>query len=170
MISEKFKGKDWLRLAGDLLSFPFNPDKEYELSIKEYKGLRSKRANDYSWVLTNKLAEKMLICGVKLSKQEMHAEMIHRYGQPELSEEGYPLFVKAISEVNVADFYLYAFPDGVDLDGYVNWIIFRGSHTYNRSEMSLFIKGIIEECKEQGIETKTPEEIARMISLMKEER
>ena len=169
-ITQRFKGKDWLRLAGDLLSFPFDDDKEYELSIKEYKGLRSKRANDYSWVLTNKLAEKMLICGVKLSKQEMHAEMIHRYGQFDLDDEGYPNFIKALSNIDVTEHIQYSFPEGVDEDGYTIWSIYRGSHTYNRSEMSLFIKGIVEECKEQGIETKTPEEIARMISLMKEER
>lgn len=32
----------------------------------------------------------------------------------------------------------------------------------------MFIKGIVEECRELGIETETPDEIARMISLMKE--
>lgn len=170
MINEKFKGKDWLRLAGDLLAFPFDDDKEYVLSIKEYKGLRSKRANDYSWVLTSKLAEKMLICGVKLSKQEMHAEMIHRYGQLDLDEEGYPKFIKALSSIDVTEYYPYAFPEGVDEDGYTIWSIYRGSHLYSRSEMSLYIRGICEECRELGIETKTPEEIARMISLMKEER
>jgi len=37
-----------------------------------------------------------------------------------------------------------------------------GSSTYNTKEMSVLIDGIVNECKEQGIETLTPEEIADM--------
>ena len=37
-----------------------------------------------------------------------------------------------------------------------------GSSTYNTKQMSRLIDWVIEECKEQGIETMTPEELARL--------
>lgn len=83
MIDIKFKGSDWIRTVQGLLTLLFDADKTFELKISEYKEKRSLKANNYSWALTDKLAEKMLVCGVKLSKPEMHSEMIYRYGQPE---------------------------------------------------------------------------------------
>ena len=169
MIKETFKGCNWLKVIQKLLAVVLDDGKEYTLTIKEDRKKRSKDANAYSWALTNKLAEKMLICGVRLSKEEMHAEMIHRYGQPELDDYGYPVLLKTDNIVNVAAFYPYAFPIGV-LEDQTQWAVYRGSSSYDKAEMSLFIKGIVEECREQGIPTETPDEIARMISLMKEPR
>ena len=169
-LNVRFKGADWIKTVQGLLSLVFDSDKVYELKISEYKERRSLKANNYSWALTDKLAEKMLVAGVKLSKQEMHAEMIYRYGQPDI-QGGQTVILMAKSGVPVTDFYPYALEiESGELNGkdYSAWRIYRGSHTYNRAEMNLFIKGIVEECHEQGIETETPDEIARMISLMKE--
>lgn len=171
MLSKVFKGQDWINIVRDLLALIFEPDKKYELIIRDYKEKRSLQANNYSWVLTNKLAEKMLVAGVKISKEEMHAEMIFRYGQPEVDENGDLVFWFIKDTIKATDYYPYAKPIGngkLDGEPATKWQIFRGSHDYNKSEFSIFIKGIVEECIEQGIETKTPDEIARMISLMKE--
>lgn len=163
----RFKGSDFLLFVRDLLTLIFDPDKTYELTITEFIERRSLRANNYSYALTDKLAEKMLVAGVKLSKEEMHAEMIFRYGQPE-EKNGMPVFVSTNPNIDMGEYYKYSQPIGTSPNGDTVWRIFRGSHTYTKQEMSLFIKGIVEECQEQGIETKTPDEIARMISLMKE--
>lgn len=144
--------------------------KEYELTIKEYKERRSLKANAYSWALTDKLAEKMLVAGVKLSKEEMHAEMIFRYGQAEYQND-HPVIISTRNGINAAEYYPYARAIGqgeVNGKEFTHWRVYRGSHTYDKSEMALFIKGIVEECRELGIDTETPDEIARMISLMKE--
>lgn len=140
-------------------------EKEYELSVKRISKKRSIQANNYSWELTDKLSEVMLIQGLKLSKDEMHAEMVLRYGQPLIDSKGEQVFLSTSQDVNINEFYPYARNVG---EGTVNgklfnhYRIFRGSHTYNTKEMSLFIKGIVEECKEHGIETMTPDEIARL--------
>jgi hypothetical protein len=42
--------------------------------------------------------------------------------------------------------------------------LMRGSHTFNTKEMSRLIDGTIEEAKELGIETATPEQIRRMMA------
>lgn len=172
MIKETFKGCNWLKVIQKLLAVVLDNDKEYTLTIKEYKERRSNQANAYSWVLTDKLAEKMLICGVKLSKEEMHAEMIYRYGQPEY-QNNQLVTVSVVDGVDVTDYYPYAREIGQSEAGgklFSHWRIYRGSHTYSKHEMSLFIRGIVEECRELGIQTETPDEIERMISLMKEAR
>lgn len=38
----------------------------------------------------------------------------------------------------------------------------RGSHTYDTKEMSRLIDGTVEEAKELGIETLTPDQVERM--------
>lgn len=42
------------------------------------------------------------------------------------------------------------------------YIVMRGSHTYDTKEMSTLIDGVVQEAKELGIETMTPDEIERM--------
>jgi hypothetical protein len=56
------------------------------------------------------------------------------------------------------------------LKGCTNVILYYGSSTYNTEQMSRLINLIVEDCKIQGIETRTPEEIANMLSLWESER
>lgn len=172
ILKHKFKGDEWLNLVRDLLTMTFDTDKEYELIIRDYKEKRSLQANNYSWVLTDKLAEKMLIAGARYSKEEMHAEMIYRYGQPEVDEHGDYVYIFLKDGIKATDYYPYAKPVGNGRLGGVpatQWQIYRPSHEYNRSEFNVFLAGIVAECEEQGIETKTPDELARMISLVKDD-
>ena len=135
-------------------------NKEYELSIKQIRKKRSLNANNYSWKLTDELADKLIVAGVKLSKEECHAEMIFRYGQVMVDENGEQVIISVKQGVKVSDFYPYAKEIGsgtVKDKIFTHYRIYRGSHTYDTKEMSIFISGIVEECKEQGIDTDTPE-------------
>ena len=134
--------------------------KDYNLEIKQHRKKRSLNANNYSWKLTDELADKLILAGVKLSKEEVHAEMIFRYGQPMLDENGLPITVSVLQGVKITDFYPYAKEIGtgtVKGKDFTHYRIYRGSHSYDTREMSIFISGIVEECKEQGIDTDTPE-------------
>ncbi|MBQ8768837.1 MAG: hypothetical protein IJZ15_04235 [Oscillospiraceae bacterium] len=150
--------------ARDLLT-KLKPEKTYVAEIKEKKGKRSLNSNNYSWLLTDKLSDVMVIRGVKLSKDEMHAEMIFRYGQVALDENGQQLTYSTAQKANLSEFYPYAkeYAES-ELNGklFKHYRIYRGSHTYDSKEMAVFIAGIVEECKEQGIQTLTPSEIALM--------
>ena len=49
-----------------------------------------------------------------------------------------------------------------DGKAYRVYLLLRGSHTYNTEEMSILIDGTVQDAKEQGIETATPDELERM--------
>lgn len=168
MIRKIFKGNKSNAVIAELLLLQLDGNKTYDLEIKEHKKKRSLNANDYSWVLTDKLSDVMVVRGLKLSKEEMHAEMIFRYGQVELDDNGDQVICSTSQGAKLSEFYPYAKEIGTsELNGkiFTHYRIYRGSRTYNTQEMSIFISGIVEECKEQGIETATPAELA----LLKEE-
>lgn len=169
----KFKKGKFNFLLPRILEFiaSLDDEKEYELSIKQIRKIRSLNANNYSWTLTDKLSEKLVVAGVKLSKEECHAEMIFRYGQVMLDENGERVVYSTKQGVKMNDFFPYAKPIGdSELNGetFTHYLIYRGSKTYDSKEFSVFLAGIIEECKEQGIETMTPQEISLMMENYKE--
>lgn len=158
----RFKKSKFNLLLPRILDFISSLDesKDYDLEIKQHRAKRSLNANNYSWKLTDELADKLIVAGMKISKEECHAEMIFRYGQPMLDENEMPITVSAKQGVKITDFYPYAKEIGTGTANgkeFTHYRIYRGSHTYDTKEMSIFISGIVEECKEQGIDTDTPE-------------
>jgi hypothetical protein len=57
--------------------------------------------------------------------------------------------------------------EGKDGLTYRTYLLLKGSHQYNTAEMSSLIEGLIDECKQVGIPTATPNTVANMLSLMK---
>ncbi len=47
------------------------------------------------------------------------------------------------------------------IEGYVNVRSYYGSSQYDTAQMSRLIDLIVQECRQQGIETATPQELAR---------
>lgn len=133
------------------------PDARWE--VKEHKEKRSLDSNAYFHVLTDKLRQKM---GWSMAKMKNH--LITSYGQIEYGEDGKPIYLKAnIPEEKMAELeYLHALPVKYEGDDVTFYRIYRGSHTYNSQEMSQLIAGTVDECQALGIETATPQELARM--------
>lgn len=142
-------------------------DMDCDIEIKKHRERRSLNANNYSWALTGKLADHMTVRGMAFTKDEMHAEMIFRYGQVMRDEDGKAVKLSCLKDVPMTDIYPYAKPIGSGmLNGqeYEHYKIYRGSSTYDSREMAIFIDGIVSECREQGIETLSEREL----SLIKE--
>ena len=140
-------------------------DRELSIDIKQWRERRSLDANAKSWLLTDRLAEKLLIAGVKVSKEEMHAEMVFRYGQAAFDDDGDPLILSTKQHVKLPEYFPYAKEIGeseLNGDTFTHYRIYRASHTYDSKEFYAFMLGIIEECKEQGIETLSPAELERI--------
>lgn len=158
-----------------VLMWLFDMDKDAVWDIephKERKG-RSLNANSYFHVLVQKLAQAQQ---PPVSLAKCKNMMIAAYGQPEYID-GQQAIIKSnvpqekmqeieylhtalvkISEENGTECYFYR--------------IYRGTHTYNNVEMQKLIEGVVQECKDAGIETATPAEIAKMIDVwgLKNER
>ena len=141
--------------------------KNSKLSIKvsKYREKRSLNANDYFHVLAGKIADELTI-----SKQRAKNILIGRYGQPELLDDGSQAVIKTNIPVSqmLEQETLHCSPCGSKLEQGAEtyfYRICRGSHTYNTKEMSILIDGTVEEAKELGIETLTPDQLQRMKAL-----
>lgn len=136
----------------EISQYLWNLDKDKKYEIKEYKPKRSLSQNSYAWVLINELANKM-----RMSKEEMYLQLLEDYSQCLMipvekgkKPNGYFKYYKYIATVNI---------NGKDADYYK---VFKGSSEFDTEEMSIFLDGIIQECKQLGIQTLTPREIELM--------
>lgn len=134
----------------------------YTVEIKEKRKKRSLDANAYCWVLLDKLSEK-----TNIPKIEIYRDLIKNIGGV---SDTVCIQNKAVK--NLIDGWEH---NGLGwvcdvtesrIEGCSNIILYYGSSTYDTAQMSRLINLLVEECKTQGIETKTPEEIANMLNLM----
>ena len=135
------------------------------VEIQEWKPKRSNKQNSYYWVLATQIANVM-----RMSKTVVHNLLLRDYGQPIFigGEKHYSLIPdtdKAEKDVlNQEEYHLK--PTGFvrDHNGkmYRAYSSILGSKFYNTQEMSILLDGCIQEAKSVGIETLTPNEIARM--------
>lgn len=129
-----------------------NDNKVYEVSeCKEHKR-RSLTQNAYYWQLLNKLAR---ILG--MGEFETHLHMLREYGVATMIE------VRA--DVPLKSYFKY-FDTVMTYDTeegeFVTVKCYKGSSQMNKAEFTHLLKGMIEECELQGIDTRTPSEIASM--------
>lgn len=163
MFERVFKGKDILRLMRDFTAWcsGIAADTEYQIVVKEHKKKRSLDANAYAWVLISKLADAMTgeaQGDVAYSKDDVYRMMLKSYGQGGIVKVPH----KDIEHFKRAWKYNEEHEALFD-ERAVYFKFWVGSSNYNTHEMSLFINGIVAECKEQGIETEPPHRLAAMM-------
>lgn len=136
--------------------------KDLKIKVGKVTNPRSLDANAYFHVLCDKLRQKLGI-----SMAAMKNDLITSYGQIEWIDDGVPSAIK--SNIPFEKFRELEYPHfkyhSMSEDGNYMYVLYRGSHTYDTREMHLLLEGTIQECQEQGIETKTPDEIARLEAL-----
>ena len=142
-------------------------DCELKLKIARKKDIRSLDSNDYFHVLNRKLAQ---VLGY--SEPYMKNELLGRYGQKEFlddfGEHPATITTQLSPEKMMQNEFLHVQCFDIRVKNETTWYsyyVLRGSHTYSSEEMARLIKGTIEDCKEQGIETATPDELAKMAML-----
>ena len=136
--------------------------KIYSVEIKEHKEKRSKNANDYSWVLQDKIAK-----ALNKSIDEIHKEMVLSYGVIEVLSIQKVAFESA---KRLFDYFQILGESNTNGKEFIHVKAGLGTHTYNTSEMAKFIDGVVQEAINLDIEVKTPEEIAQLKSLWESER
>lgn len=128
------------------------------IEVKKYRAKRSLDANAYAWVLFTKIAEV-----IRSSKDEVYEEMLQKYGYFYKDDEGYiTVTVRADVDMSKVQGHWKFYKSNGKFSSYV---MIKGSSEYDTAEMARFIDAVVEEAKELGIETATPEEIERMKSL-----
>lgn len=133
---------------------------EWDLELSKAKKSRSNDSNKYSWKLSDMLADKLGI-----GKDECHIMLLARYGQTAEDNEGNKIIFSVDSKIDVSQMYKYIDVVGngtVNGKQFTHYRALKGSSEFNTKEMSVFIEGIVSECKEQGIETMTPIEIEQL--------
>ena len=143
----------WEQLGGGEITF----------SIKKRATPRSLNANNYAWSLIEKLAT-----AIKSDKDTVYEEMLRRYGTgesytDEAGNECKVLFSlrEGIPPSLVARHYAEVGVGYIDGKKFVHYRAIKGTSEYSTKEMSVFLDGIVSECREVGIQTDTPEMIAR---------
>ena len=124
-------------------------DIELTAELKRFRQKRSINANAYCWTLINKLGNVL-----RLNKDEVYMMMLKRYGQSEL--------VSILATIDISGYFKYYDVAGSTLlngKEFTHYRIYKGSSEYDTREMAILIDGIVQECKEQNIETLPPEEI-----------
>ena len=132
-----------------------------KLSIKigKYKQKRSLDANAYCWVLISRLAEKL-----NIPKTDIYRAAIKEIGG---NSDTVCIQDKAVDSLrdgwqrNGIGWLTETMPSKIE--GCTNVILYYGSSTYDKGQMSRLINNIVEECKLQGIETKSAEEVDSLL-------
>ena len=130
--------------------------KELSVEIKQFRQKRSLDANSYLWVLLNKQAVLL-----NTNKDELYIQALSNYG----------VFTHIVVKANVVDRVISEWKtvrelgnvtingqDGIQLQ------CFFGSHDYNSKEFSTLLDGVVNDCKDLGIETISTNELERMKS------
>lgn len=128
------------------------------IEIKKHREKRSLSANAYAWVLLEKIAEKM-----GKSKEEIYIRMLQDYGTIATDSDGRKVIFSLREDIDVSKYFKYYKELGYSKDKkFKHYYVIKGSSEYDSSEMSKFIDGIVQDCQVLGIETMTPEEIAKL--------
>ncbi len=129
-------------------------DKKYVAEIKRFREKRSLDANAYLWALVGAMADVL-----RTDKDSVYVLMLKRYGQggvAKIQNQDVDLFCRTYKYHEPHE----SLPPEERAQYFRFWI---GSSEYNSAEMSILIDGVIDECKNLGIDTMTPDEISLMI-------
>lgn len=152
---DRIKAIAWLASYADTL----NDDKQYIVTVKEKKLRRSLDANALAWVLIDKLAEKMSI-----EKTEIYRQYIKEIGGVSetvcVMEKAADKLCEAWEQHGIG---WQTERMKSKIPKCVNVVLYYGSSVYDKAQMSRLIDLIMQDCRENGIETYDREEMDKLL-------
>ena len=138
-------------------------DKILSLAIKIFRKDRSLTANGYLWVLIGKLAVSLNSTKWDIYKHELKkwsSEFTYMVVEPKTAE-----YLKSKEDDENADFRVVEILNEGELNGKkaVQILAYLGSHAFDSKQMSVLIDGVVQDCKELSIPTKSDEELERLV-------
>ena len=153
------------KLADELVKFG---DVEVDVEIKKHREKRTLNANAYFWTMSDKLAKVLSTRGSRpLTSLDVYREYIKDIGAfvyiPVKESE-----IERFTEIWTAKgegWLCEVTGDCKRTPGYCNVKCYYGSSVYNSEQMGRLIDLLVADCKDNGIETRTPDELAQLKSL-----
>ena len=133
-----------------LIEFLYIQDKDKLYEVKEYKKKRNNNQNSRYWKLINELSLKL-----RISVEKLHFEMLKNYSQR------YEILVPADKEIRGIEYYERKSKITKDGKEFCVYHVYTPSHELNTKEFAILLDGLIQECQQQGIDTRSPDEIKR---------
>lgn len=131
----------------------------YTAILKKFTKPRSLDANAYAWVLLGKLA-----AVTRIPKNDIYRNLITEIGDNfemlPIKNEAVEAFAERWGHGRIGWVVEVVGPS--KLKGYTTVCAYYGSSVYDSRQMSRLIDLIVQECKQQDIETLTPMELERM--------
>lgn len=134
-------------------------NQELTCRLCKFKKQRTLDANAYFWVLAHKLAAKT---GIPVG--EIYRSYVREIGGNNrvicTRDKDVAPLMRDWSDRGLG---WMAEPFESKTEGCTNMILYSGSSTYDTAQMHRLIDLVVQDCKEQGIETMTPAELAMLI-------
>lgn len=130
-------------------------DKKLNIEIKKQTKHRSLNANNYAWKIITEISNVN-----RMDKEDVYFKMLKSYGQSDM--------ISVLSNIDISKFLKYYEKAGESiLNGkeFTHYRVYIGSSEMDTKQMSILIDGIVQEAKQLGIETMTPDEL----TILKEE-
>ena len=142
-------------------------DCDVDVEIKKHRKKRSNDANNYCWVLCQKIADKLSDEDVKKTKEEIYRASIREIGVYKDFSNLSPSDAKTLRTAweMLGTGWVTEQVDFSQAGENVTIRCYYGSSRYNTKQMSRLIDNLVEDCKALGIPTETPEQIEQIKSL-----
>lgn len=141
---------------------PIDPEVDYDIVIKPIKRSRSLNANSYYWQLLRKVSEKK-----NIGMTECHNRNLAEVGAALTGADGKVRWTLQRDDdywLKLIELHLCPTDRIEERNGtiYRWYYILKPSHLMDRKEMSMLIDNLVQDAQTLGIETKTPDELARL--------
>lgn len=133
----------------------------YSANLKEYRQRRSLDANAYFWILCGKLSATLKIPSVELYRQYIK-DIGDNFQILPIRDDAKDKWTKMWGNHGIG----WVCDDlGMGkIEGYSNIICYYGSSEYDTTQMARLIYLIVQDCKDQNVETMSPQELNALTS------
>ena len=125
------------------------------VKVDKHRERRSLNANNYAWALLTEIGNVM-----RLNKDDVYFLMLQRYGQCEM--------ISVKDGIPIGDYVKYCVRAGeswLNDTLFKHYKVYKGSSEFTKEEMAVFIDGVVQEAQDLNIDTRTPDEIAKLKDL-----
>lgn len=136
-----------------IIDYLFEQDKDKIFEIKEYKKKRTLNQNSYYWKLLGELS-----LALRLPPEELHRRMLKDYSQK------YQIMIPYEVELRGVEYYEKKSAIINNNKKFQVYEVYVPSHELKTKEFAILLDGLINECKQVGIETLTPNKIREMMA------